>query len=195
MNMPQDYGRWGLVFLYSVAFVGLAYGLFRPASLRNWRSFIAYSAFVVAMFAERYGFPLTTYLLSSWLDTNFPAVKLFVHDVGHLWWQVATERGNLHRALQIAGFAFIVAGFVLLSNGWRVLYHALRRHPLANAGPYRRVRHPRSIGFVAIMFGLLLQRPTLLMLAMFSVLVAMDVRLAIVEKRDSKRRSAILGTR
>jgi protein-S-isoprenylcysteine O-methyltransferase Ste14 len=74
----------------------------------------------------------------------------------------------------------------LLSKAWHVLYHAQRRHALATAGPYRRVRHPQYIGFVAIMFGFLLQWPTLLTLAMFPVLVLMYVRLAITEERDSE---------
>jgi protein-S-isoprenylcysteine O-methyltransferase Ste14 len=55
------------------------------------------------------------------------------------------------------------------------------------AGPYRLVRHPQYIGFVAIMFGFLLQWPTLLTLAMFPVLVFMYVRLAVSEERDSER--------
>jgi protein-S-isoprenylcysteine O-methyltransferase Ste14 len=48
------------------------------------------------------------------------------------------------------------------------------------------VRHPQYIGFVLIMFGFLLQWPTLLTLAMFPVLVVMYVRLAISEENDSE---------
>lgn len=67
-----------------------------------------------------------------------------------------------------------------------MLYQAQRRHELATTGPYRVVRHPQYIGFVAIMAGFLLQWPTLLTLAMFPVLVVMYVRLAISEERDSE---------
>jgi protein-S-isoprenylcysteine O-methyltransferase Ste14 len=80
----------------------------------------------------------------------------------------------------------VFAGFMLLSKAWHVLYHAQRRHGFATAGPYRRVRHPQYIGFVLIMFGFLLQWPTVLTLAMFPVLVVMYVRLAISEERDSE---------
>ena len=187
-SAPNDYGLWGLVLLNSVVFVGFAYSFFKPANLRDWRSFGAYSAFIVALFAEMYGFPLTIYLLSGWLGTKFPGTNLFGHDAGHLWWLVTGQHGNPHfGALHILSFVFIFAGFTLLSNAWHVLYHAQRRHELAKSGSYRLVRHPQYIGFVAIMFGFLLQWPTLLTLAMFPVLVVMYVRLAIVEERDSEK--------
>ena len=76
---------------------------------------------------------------------------------------------------------------MLLSKAWHVLYHAQRRHELPTAGPYRSIRHPQYVAFVLIMFGFLLQWPTLLTLAMFPVLVFMYVRLAISEERDSAR--------
>lgn len=188
MNAPgSDYGLWGLVILNSVIFVGFAYSFFKPTTLRDWRSFSAYSAFVVALFAEMYGFPLTTYLLSGWLGTKFPGVNLFRHDAGHLWWLVTGQQGNPHfGALHLLSFAFLFAGLTLLPNAWHVPYHAQRRHQLATAGPYRLVRHPQYIGFVALMLGFLLQWPTLLTLAMFPVLVVMYVRLAIAEERDSE---------
>jgi protein-S-isoprenylcysteine O-methyltransferase Ste14 len=47
------------------------------------------------------------------------------------------------------------------------------------------VRHPHYIGFVLVTFGFLLQWPTLLTLAMFSVLVAMYVHLARKEERKA----------
>ncbi|VVE02961.1 isoprenylcysteine carboxylmethyltransferase family protein [Pandoraea horticolens] len=79
------------------------------------------------------------------------------------------------------------AGLALLSKSWHFLYHAQRRHHIATAGPYRWVRHSQYIGFVAIVFGFLLQWPTLLTLAMFPVMVAMYVRLSIMEERESKQ--------
>ncbi len=189
MNAPSnDYGLWGLVILNSVIFVGFAYSFFKPTTLRDWRSFGAYSAFVVALFAEMYGFPLTIYLLSGWLGSKFPGVNLFGHDAGHLGWLVAGQQGNPHFGMfHLLSFVFLFAGFTLLSNAWHVLYHAQRQHQLATAGPYRLVRHPQYTGFVAIMFGFLLQWPTLLTLAMFPVLVVMYVRLAISEERDSEK--------
>ena len=82
----------------------------RHASLRDWRSFGAYSAFIVALFAEMYGFPLTIYLLSGWLGPRFPDVNLFGHEAGHLWWVVTGQQGNPHfGALHLLSFVFLIA--------------------------------------------------------------------------------------
>jgi len=187
-SFGNDYGLWGLVVVNSVIFIGFAYSFFKPMNLRDWRSFGAFSAFIVALFAEMYGFPLTIYFLSGWLSAKYPGVDLFGHDAGHLWWLLTGRQGNPHFGLlHILSFVFIFAGFTLLSKSWHVLYHAQRRHQLAKAGPYRWVRHPQYIGFVGIMFGFLLQWPTLLTLVMFPVLVLMYVRLSIAEERDSDR--------
>jgi len=188
MNTPDnDYGLWGLGVLNSAIFVGFAYSFFKPTTLRDWRSFGAYSGFIVALFAEMYGFPLTIYLLSGWLGSKFPGVNLFGHDASHLWWLLTGRHGNPHLGvLHILSIVVLFAGFMLLSKAWYVLYHAQKRHALATAGPYRLVRHSQYIGFVLIMFGFLLQWPTLLTLAMFPVLVVMYVRLAISEERDSE---------
>jgi protein-S-isoprenylcysteine O-methyltransferase Ste14 len=85
----------------------------------------------------------------------------------------------------LLSFAFIGGGFIAISAGWKVLYEAQRRNALATTGIYSYVRHPQYIGFVLVMFGFLLQWPTLLTLAMFPVLVFMYVRLARTEEREA----------
>ncbi len=182
------YGLWGLVLINTVVFVGFAFSFSKPSTPRDWRSFSAFSAFIVALFAEMYGFPLTIYLLSGWLQTRYPGLNLLSHDAGHLWWTLTGQHGDPHfGTLHVASLVAIGAGFWLLANSWRVLYQAQREHALASSGPYARVRHPQYDGFVLIMFGFLLQWPTLLTLAMFPILVWMYVRLAITEERDSER--------
>lgn len=66
-----------------------------------------------------------------------------------------------------------------------MLYQAQRKHQLASTGPYARIRHPQYVAFVFILFGFLLQWPTLLTLLMFPVLVWMYVRLAHTEELDA----------
>lgn len=182
------YGLWGLVLINTLVFVGFSFSFFKPNTLRDWRSFSAFSAFIVALFAEMYGFPLTIYVLSGWLQTRYPGLNLLSHDAGHLWWTLTGQHGDPHfGALHVASFLAIGGGFWLLASSWRVLYQAQRSHAVASAGPYARVRHPQYDGFVLIMFGFLLQWPTLLTVAMFPILVWMYVRLAIAEERDSER--------
>jgi protein-S-isoprenylcysteine O-methyltransferase Ste14 len=182
------YGLWGLVLINTLVFVGFAFSFFKPTTARDWRSFSAFSAFIVALFVEMYGFPLTIYLLSGWLQTRYPGLNFLSHDAGHLWWTLTGQHGDPHFGLlHLASILGIGGGFWLLATSWRVLYQAQRQHAMASTGPYARVRHPQYDGFVLIMFGFLLQWPTILTLAMFPILVWMYVRLAKTEERDSEQ--------
>jgi protein-S-isoprenylcysteine O-methyltransferase Ste14 len=179
------YGLWGLVIINSVIFIFFAFTFFKPQTPRDWRSFSAFSAFIIALFTEMYGFPLTIYFLSGWLQSRYPNVDWFSHDAGHLLemlfgWKTNPHFGPFH----LLSFAFIIGGFLLISAAWRVLYQAQRKGELAVSGPYAYVRHPQYVGFILVMFGFLLQWPTLLTLAMFPVLVWMYVRLAREEERE-----------
>ena len=181
------YGLWGLVIVNSVVFILFAYSFFKPQTSRDWRSFGAFSAFLVALFVEMYGFPLTIYFLSGWLQSRFPGVDWFSHDAGHLLetmfgWTANPHAGPFH----ILSFVFIAAGFILISAAWKVLYDAQQTRSLAMTGPYSYVRHPQYVGFILVMFGFLLQWPTILTLAMFPVLTVMYVKLAHGEERDAR---------
>lgn len=179
------YGLWALVFLNSAVFVMFAFSFFKPQTARDWRSFGAFTAFIVALFVEMYGFPLTLYLLSGWLQTRYPGLDLLSHNSGHLWSTLLGEKGNPHfGVLHITSYLLLGGGFWLLSEAWHVLYQAQRRHALATVGPYARIRHPQYLAFVLILLGFLAQWPTLLTLLMFPVLLLMYGRLAITEERE-----------
>jgi protein-S-isoprenylcysteine O-methyltransferase Ste14 len=177
------YGLWTLVILNSAIFLMFAFSFFKPQTARDWRTFGAFAAFIVALFVEMYGFPLTIYLLSGWLQTRFPNLDLLSHNAGHLWATLLGEKGDPHfGVLHIASYVFLGAGFYLLSNAWNVLYHAQQHGTLATTGPYARIRHPQYVAFVLILLGFLLQWPTLLTLLMFPILLVMYARLAITEE-------------
>ena len=179
------YGLWSLVFLNSAVFIIFAHSFFKPQTSRDWRTFSAFSAFIVALFVEMYGFPLTIYVMAGWLQSHYPGIDLMSHDSGHLWHTLLGEKGNPHfDVMHIASNVLIVAGFWLLSSSWHVLYHAQRTHQLAMTGPYARIRHPQYVAFVLILFGFLLQWPTILTLLMFPVLLIMYGRLAITEEQE-----------
>lgn len=182
------YGLWSLVIVNSLVFIIFAFSLAKPQSSRDWRSFGAFSAFLVALFTEMYGFPLTIYLLSGWLTSRFPGVDFSSHDGGHLLEMLFGWRSNPHFGpFHLMSAVAIGSGFWLLASAWKVLYAAQRSHTLATSGPYARLRHPQYAGFVLIMFGFLLQWPTLVTLVMFPILVGMYIALAMREEREADK--------
>ncbi|MBI2749158.1 MAG: isoprenylcysteine carboxylmethyltransferase family protein [Burkholderiales bacterium] len=185
----SGYGLWTLVVLNSAIFLMFAFSFSKPQSPRDWRTFGAFAAFVVALFVEMYGFSLSIYLLSGWLQTKYPSLDLLSHNTGHLWSTLLGEKGDPHFSpLHIASYVFLGFGFYLLSAAWNVLYHAQQRNALAKAGPYARIRHPQYVAFVLVLVGFLLQWPTLLTLVMFPILVVMYARLAITEEKEMRKR-------
>ena len=179
------YGLWTLVLLNSAVFIIFAFSFYKPKSSRDWRSFGMYAAFIVALFTEMYGFPLTIYLLSGWLSPRFPEVDFLSHDAGHLLEVLFGWRANPHFGpFHLLSNALIFGGFWLLASAWNVLYQAQRAHRLAASGPYARIRHPQYAAFVLIMFGFLLQWPTIPTVVMFPVLVIVYARLARREEAE-----------
>lgn len=179
------YGLWSLVIINSAIFLIFAFSFYHPRTKRDWRSFGAFSAFVIALFTEMYGFPLTIYLLSGWLQHRYPDVNIYSHDAGHLWATLFGLKGDPHFDLfHILSMVFIFGGFLLLASAWRVLYKAQRSHELAVSGPYAYIRHPQYVALILIMAGFLLQWPTLVTLVMFPILVVVYVQLAHREERE-----------
>jgi len=180
------YGLWPLVVINVAVFIIFAFSFARPRTSRDWRSFGAFAAFIVALFTEMYGFPLTIYLLSGWLGSRFPGLDLFSHDAGHIWSTLLGWKGDPHFSpFHLLSYLLIGGGFILLSAAWDVLYKAQRDHRLATSGPYASIRHPQYVGFGLIMLGFLFQWPTLLTALMFPILITMYVRLARREEREA----------
>ena len=185
MEEAPAYGLWSLVIINSAIFIIFAFSFTKPRTKRDWRSFSAFSGFIVALFVEMYGFPLTIYLFSGWLVRKYPEVDFFSHDAGHLLNTLLGWKINPHfDPLHLLSNVLILAGFVLLSASWKVLYEAQATHTLATTGPYAYVRHPQYGGFILIMLGFLFQWPTLITLIMFPLLVTMYVKLARREEEE-----------
>lgn len=178
------YGLWSLVIINSVVFIFFAFSFIKPKTKLDWRSLGAFSAFIVAMFAEMYGFPLTIYFMSGWLQSRFPQTDIFAHGSGHLWYTVFGFEGDPHtNPIHLVSNILIFAGFYLIYKAWLVLHEAQQSGRLANTGPYAKVRHPQYDGFILVMTGFLFMWPTLLTLIMFPVLITVYFQLAKQEEK------------
>lgn len=186
LQQSSAYGWWPLVLIHSAIFIVFAFSFTRPKNAQDWRSLGAFSAFVLALFTEMYGFPLTVYLLSGWLAERFPGVDLLSHESGHLLHTLLGSKGDPHLdPLHLLSNLLIFAGLYALASAWNVLYRAQRTGTLARAGLYARVRHPQYSAFIMVMLGFLFQWPTLPTLVMFPILVVVYVRLARREEHDA----------
>ena len=178
------YGLWPLVVLNTALFAFFAGSFFHPHTRRDWRAMGAFTAFLVALFTEMYGIPLTIYLLGSWLGSQFPLLRT-THAGGHLWNDLIGWTGDPHLSpFHLASYVAIGSGFWLIAVAWRHLHDAAREGRLATTGPYARVRHPQYDGLLLVMIGFLLQWPTIPTMIMFPILVAVYVRLARSEERE-----------
>jgi protein-S-isoprenylcysteine O-methyltransferase Ste14 len=172
------------VILNTALFAIFAISFFHPRTGRDWRAMGGFTAFLVALFPEMYGVPLTVYLLSGWLGAKIPALSA-THAGGHLFNDIIGWKGDPHLSpFHLASYLLIGGGFWLVSAAWRVLYSAARKAALATTGPYAWVRHPQYDGLLLVMIGFLLQWPTIPTLIMFPILVWFYMRLARAEERD-----------
>ena len=143
----NDAFAWGLAAISIVAVSWIFYRYLAPKSWREWTRAGLVQAFLIAFYAEMYGFPLTIYLL-----TRFFGLDVSLTGNRNLWSQLF-DHGNLPMVIaMVLGYAcFVIPGVGLLAEGWREIYHARREGRLATDGLYGVVRHPQYTGiFLAI---------------------------------------------
>lgn len=175
-------GGWVVILIVVVSWV--LYRFAAPKGWREWAGAGLVQAFIIALYAEMYGFPLTIYLLVGFFGIDLP---LYTHS-GHLW---ASLLGyGMAGALieMLLGGAFIIVGLVLLIKGWRAVHHARREGRLAAHGIYGLVRHPQYSGILLAVFGQIVHWPTIVTVALFPVIVFVYVRLAHQEEKDMLNR-------
>ena len=142
MNETTDFGLWQLVFINSLVFLFLTFSFFQPKTKWDWRTFGAFSAFIIALFTEMYGFPLTVYLLSGWLSRHFPEINWFSHNSNHFFQTLLGWKGNPHLGpLHIVSDLLVLVGLILLAASWKILYRAQRNFQIACTGPYSFIRN------------------------------------------------------
>lgn len=182
--MKNDYGNWFLVVAISFVFLYFLRSVFKPRTKIDWRTYHSFSAFVVALFAEMYGFPLTIYLLTSFFGNKFFNID-FTHDSGHILNKILKIGGDPHFSwIHMVSNGLIIGGLFLISSAWEVLYKAQKNNNLALTGVYRYLRHPQYGGFIMIIIGFLLQWPTLVTLVMAPILIFRYIKLARQEEKE-----------
>ena len=176
------YGMWPAVVINVGIFLFFVLSYLKPKKRREWRSMGAFSAFTVALFTEMYGFPLTSYILTSTLGSKYPVIDPFSHINGHLW--VALSGGSMYAwgLVMLVSWAVIIGGLVIMGKGWKQIHKA--NGEMVTSGLYRLVRHPQYSGLFLIMVGLLIQWPTIITAAMWPILMLMYYRLARREERE-----------
>lgn len=182
------YGLWIAVIFNFVVFSLFAYSVFKPTTKREWRTLGAFSGFMVALFSEMFGYPLTIYILTSILGKKYPVLDPFSHANGHLWVALAGGSPVLMNILHPISNIFIFGGLIIISIGWRGIHSGSGQ--LVTSGIYRFVRHPQYSGFILSIVGFLIQWPTFITLIMAPMLFVMYTRLA---KKEEKVMIDIFG--
>jgi protein-S-isoprenylcysteine O-methyltransferase Ste14 len=178
-------GFWSLVVFNAAFFVIFVVSFLTPLRRREWRSFGMYSAFIVALFTEMYGFPPTIYILTGILGSRYPALNPFSHASGHLWVTLLGGGAAMMTAIHIVSNTLMFGGLLIVHRGWRQVHRA--QGALVTDGIYRWVRHPQYSGLFLITIWLLIQWPTIITVLSWPVLLLMYVRLARKEEADMEQ--------
>lgn len=181
------YGMWPLVLINVGIFLFFVFSFLKPKGQWEWRSMGAYTAFVVALFTEMYGFPLTIYVLTSVLGSRYPTTNPFSHLSGNLFAILAGGSEWVSGFFMLLGGALMFVGLVVMGRGWKQI-HGARKDELVTSGLYSRVRHPQYFGLFLITVGMLVQWPTIITAAMWPILMFMYYRLARREEKGLENR-------
>jgi len=171
-------GAWGIALIVIVLASWFLYRYLAPKTWREWAGAGVVQAFIIALYAEMYGFPLTIYLLVRFfgLDRTYLNANLWSTLLGY------GETGMM--ISMILGYLILFAGFGIFMEGWRELHRARQENRLVTDRLYGLVRHPQYTGLFIALFGEgIVHWPTIFSIALFPIIVLTYVLLARSEER------------
>lgn len=171
-------GTWFLAILMIIIVSWVFYRYFAPRSWHEWAGAGLVQAFIIALYAEMYGFPLTIYLLVRFLGIDRGALN------ANLWSTLfgVGESGMI--VAMVIGYALVFLGIGLFAEGWRELYRAHKEKRLATGGLYGLVRHPQYTGLFIALFGEgVVHWPTVFSVTLFPIIVIAYILLAYREEK------------
>lgn len=172
-------GTWGLAAIVIVIVSWLLYRYLAPQDWKEWSRAGVVQAFIIAFYAEMYGFPLTIYFLA-----RFFGLDVKWGEGGNLWAQIFGTP-TAHIIAMVIGYTIVFAGATLVVDGWRRIHQARKEERLVTEGVYSRMRHPQYTGLFVIVFGEgIVHWPTIVSVAAFPIIVLAYTLLARKEERQ-----------
>jgi protein-S-isoprenylcysteine O-methyltransferase Ste14 len=166
--------NWAAFIIWTVLFSIFILGFLVYKRKIDWKSSGLVVGFLIALFAEMFGLPLSIYILSSFLGVSdiAGAENLRIFLLG---------KGPIQLIFVVLAFLLMLIGFLLIGIGWHRIYNA--KESLVTDGIYGWVRHPQYLGLILVTMGLLVWWPTIITLIMWPILSAMYYLLA---RREEK---------